>query len=59
MKKQIWVYALGGVLILALVLGGGVALARRGDGTMNGPGLNGSGSGSTHLLPSRFRQGRR
>ncbi len=44
MKKQIGVYALGGVLILALVLGGGgVALARRGDGTMNGPGLNGSG----------------
>ena len=46
MRMRTWVLALGGLLVLALVLGGaGMALAQRSGWTMNGSGLNGSGYG--------------
>jgi len=45
MRRQTWILAIGGVLILALVSGGiGLAMGRNG-GMMNGTGLNGSGYG--------------
>ncbi len=45
MKRQTWILAIGGVLILALVSGGtGLAMGRNG-GMMPGTGLNGAGYG--------------
>ncbi len=45
MKRQTWILAIGGVLILALVSGGtGLAMGQRG-GFMNGAGFNGAGYG--------------
>jgi hypothetical protein len=45
MKRQTWILAIGGVLILALASGGvGLAMGQRG-GFMNGTGLNGAGYG--------------
>jgi len=45
MKRQTWILAIGGVLILAFVSGGtGLAMGQRG-GFTNGAGLNGAGYG--------------
>ena len=50
MKTQTWGLALGGVLILALVLAGtGMAMARRPGGAMTGTGLNGNGYGGSMM----------